>query len=378
MPPLSLLIKPASGSCNMRCRYCFYTDEIHNRSVALCGRMSDETMQTIVDKALDYAEGACTFSFQGGEPTLAGLDFFRSLSDYVDSHPKAKELAVGYSIQINGYAIDEAWCQWFARHKVLVGISLDGPREIHDRYRVDGNGEGTFDKVMAAIALMKKHGVDFNVLTVVSAANARHAGQVYGFFKKQGLTYQQYIECLDPIGETPGGHEYSLTPEKYEVFLKTMFDEWYRDVTTGNYVYNRYFENLLMILTGQHPESCNLRGVCQAQWVIEADGSVYPCDFYALDQWCLGNINADSFADMEQKRRESGFVAWSARVPEECRQCPALALCRNGCRRNREPVTADRTGRNYFCSAYRGFLEYAYPRLQRLAQDILRRAGKIR
>ena len=378
MPPLSLLIKPASGSCNMRCRYCFYTDEVHNRSVALCGRMSQETMRTMVDKVLDYAEGACTFSFQGGEPTLAGLAFFRSLSDYVDNHPKAKGLTVGYSIQTNGYAIDEDWCRWFVDHRVLVGISLDGPREIHDRYRVDGNGEGTFDKVMAAIALMKKHGVDFNVLTVVSAANARHAAQVYGFFKKQGLTYQQYIECLDPIGEKPGRHEYSLTPEKYEVFLKTMFDAWYRDVTAGEYVYNRYFENLLMILTGQQPESCNLRGVCQAQWVIEADGSVYPCDFYALDQWCLGNINTDSFDHMEQVRRDSGFVAWSARVPEECRQCPARVLCRNGCRRNREPVTADHTGRNYFCSAYRGFLEYAYPRLRQLAQDILRRAGKIR
>ena len=378
MPPVSLLIKPASGSCNMRCRYCFYVDETRNREVALRGRMTDETMRAMVDKALDYAEGGCTFSFQGGEPTLAGLDYFRKLSDYAEHHPKAKGLQIGYTIQTNGYALDEDWCRWFREHKVLVGISLDGPKEIHDRYRLDAEGKGTFRRVMASIALLKKHQVDFNVLTVVSAANARRGGQVYNFFKKEELTYQQYIECLDPIGHPQGEAEYSLTADKYEVFLKNMFDAWYRDVKAGQYVYNRYFENLLMILTGQQPESCNLRGVCQAQWVIEADGSVYPCDFYALDPWLLGNICRDSFAQMEEARRASGFVAWSVRLPEECRNCAALPLCRNGCRRNREPVSADQTGRNYFCSAYKGFLEYAYPRLRELAQDILRHAGKIK
>ena len=372
MPPLSLLIKPASGSCNMRCRYCFYVDETQNREVALRGRMTEETMRTMVDKALDYAEGGCTFSFQGGEPTLAGLDYFRKLSDYAENHPKARGLQIGYTIQTNGYALDEDWCRWLHEHKVLVGISLDGPREIHDRYRLDAEGKGTFRRVMASIALLKKHQVDFNVLTVVSAANARRAGQVYNFFKKENLGYQQYIECLDPIGEAPGGNEYSLAPERYEVFLKTMFDEWYRDVSAGRYVYNRYFENLLMILTGQQPESCSLRGVCQAQWVIEADGSVYPCDFYALDRWKLGDVHHNTFAEMEAARRESGFIAQSARLPEECRSCRWLMLCRNGCRRNR----TDDTGRNCFCDAYRGFLEYAYPRLQELAQAILRRAGK--
>lgn len=376
MPPLSLLIKPASGSCNMRCRYCFYVDETENRAVALRGRMSEETMHFMVDKALAYADGECTFSFQGGEPTLAGLDFFRAMSDYVSHHPNPKGVRVRWSIQTNGYALDEDWCRWLHEQQALVGISLDGPKEIHDRCRVDAAGQGTFQRVMAAIHLLEKHQVEFNILTVVSAFNARRASQVYRFFKKQGFGYQQYIECLDPIGEVPGGNDYSLTPERYEVFLKTMFDEWYRDVSAGHYVYNRYFENLLMLMTGQQAESCSLRGVCQAQWVIEADGSVYPCDFYALDQWKLGNIREDSFETMEEARRASGFVAWSARLPEECKACRWLMLCRNGCRRNREPVTADGTGKNYFCSAYQNFLEYAYPRLRELASAILRHAGR--
>ena len=376
MPPLSLLIKPASGSCNMRCQYCFYTDEAQNRCVPLMGRMARQTMHTIVDKALDYADGDCTFSFQGGEPTLAGLEFFQDLSDYVSHHPNPKAVRVHYSIQTNGYALSEDWAKWFSEQNVLVGISLDGPKGIHDRYRLDTQGKGTFQRVMSAIRLLQKHKVEFNILTVVSAANARHARQVYDFFKKQGFGYQQYIECLDPIGEVQGGREFSLTPERYEVFLKDMFDAWHQDLISGHYVYNRYFENLMMILTGQRPESCSLQGCCAPQWVIEADGSVYPCDFYALDQWKLGNILADSFRTMEQARRDSGFIPRSAQLPEECRTCQWLRLCGNGCRRNREPVTADETRRNYFCTAYRNFLEYAYPRLAQICRSLLQQAGR--
>ena len=376
MPPISLLIKPASGSCNMRCRYCFYTDEAENRAVASMGRMTPEAMRLIADKALAWADGDCTFAFQGGEPSLAGLDFFRGLTDYVSAHPNPRGVRVHYAFQTNGYALDEAWAQWFAQNKVLVGISLDGPKELHDRYRVDRAGKGTFNRVMASIRLLERHGVDFNILTVVSAANARRGQQVYSFFEKQGFRYQQYVECLDPIGEVQGGHEYSLTPERYEAFLKSMFNAWYQDMRAGRYVYNRYFENLMMLLTGQAPESCNLRGVCAPQWVIEADGSVYPCDFYALDQWRLGNILTDSFETMEEVRQTSGFVEWSRRLPEDCKACRWLPLCRNGCRRNREPVTADSTGKNYFCAAYKHFLEYACPRLMEICQLLRQRAGR--
>lgn len=366
MPPLSLLIKPASGSCNMRCKYCFYADETQNRETALLGRMTAETLHTLVDKALAYGDGECTFAFQGGEPTLVGLDFFRDLTDYVARHPNPKRIRVHYAFQTNGYALDEAWAAWFAENHVLVGVSLDGPKEVHDRYRVDAAGKGTYNRVIASIRLLEKHHVDYNILTVVTAANARRARQLYDYFKKNGYRYQQYIECLDPIGEVPGGHDYSLTPERYEVFLKALFDAWYLDMKAGRYVYNRYFENLMMIFAGQGPESCNMRGVCGAQWVIEADGSAYPCDFYALDEWRLGNINTESFEAMEQKRADLGFIQWSTQVAEECRSCKWYALCRNGCRRNREPITADSTGRNYFCSAYQHFFEYAFPRLQEI------------
>ena len=364
MPPLNLLIKPASGSCNMRCKYCFYADEMKNRAPVSRGRMSPETMHTLVDRAFAYADSGCTFAFQGGGPTLAGLPFFQDLTAYVSGHPHPRQ--VRYAFQTNGYALDEDWVRWFAENRVLVGISLDGPKELDDRYRVDAGGNGTFRRVMTSIRLLEQYGVEWNVLTVVSAANARRAQQVYRFFQKNGFPYQQYIACLDPIGEVPGSRDYSLTPERYEGFLKTLFDAWYLDMKAGRYVYNRYFENLMMILSGQETESCDMHGVCGVQWVVEADGSVYPCDFYALDRWQLGNLLTDSFADMAETQQARDFMAWSRQVPEACRACRWYGLCRNGCRRNREPVTAGSAGVNHFCSAYRGFFEYAYPRLQEI------------
>lgn len=371
MPLLNLLIKPSSGNCNMRCEYCFYADELNNRTIQSYGRMSVDTMQTIVDHSMVFADGECTFAFQGGEPTLAGLDFYKSLVSYVAAHPNPKKIRIHYAIQTNGYNIDETWAAFFAENHFLVGVSLDGMKEIHDKYRANAAGEGTYKRVMAAIRLLEKHGVEYNILTVVTAAAARNGQKMYNFFKKNHFEFQQYIECLDPIGEEPGGHEYSLTPERYELFLKSIFDAWYLDRKAGNHVYNRYFENLMMIIAGQIPESCSMRGVCGRQWVIEADGSTYPCDFYALDEWRLGNVNTDSFKDMEQRREELGFIKWSEKVPEECGTCKWYGLCRNGCRRNREPVTAENTGKNYFCSAYYNFFEYAYPRLIEIYRKLI-------
>ena len=376
MPALSLLIKPASGNCNMRCRYCFYADELDNREIRSYGKMSVDTMHTIVDKAMEYGDYECTIAFQGGEPTLAGLDFYRDLVAYVTAHENPKKLKIHYALQTNGYLINEEWAAFLGENHFLVGVSLDGLKEIHDRYRLDTAGKGTYQRVIYAIRLLEKHQVEYNILTVVTAATARNGQKIYNYFKKNHFGYQQYIECLDPIGEEPGQHEYSLTPEKYGEFLKSMFDAWYLDMRSGTYVYNRYFENLMMIMAGQQPESCNMRGVCGKQWVFEADGSVYPCDFYALDQWRLGNIQENSFEEMDEKRDELGFIQWSMRQQEDCQKCRWFGLCRNGCRRNREPVTAEHTNRNYFCKSYQMFFEYAYPRLEEIYQ--LYMAGRIR
>lgn len=370
MPSASILIKPASGNCNMKCRYCFYADEQEHREVFSHGIMSKDTMHKIVDQVMEYADHSCMLAFQGGEPTLAGMDFYEDLAEYIVSHKNPKKIRFQYAIQTNGYHIDEKWAGFWKEHRYLVGLSVDGPKEFHDRYRKDASGRDTFNRIMAAARLLERYDVEYNVLTVVTGVSAKRAQKIYNFFKKNRMYYQQYIECLDPIEQEPGWQEYSLTPEKYEEFLKAMFDAWYVDAKAGKPLYNRYFENLMMILDRQVPESCNMRGSCGKQWVIEADGSVYPCDFYALDQWLLGNIRKDSFDEMDRRRDELGFIQWSQQIHEDCRKCKWFGLCRGGCRRNREPVTSNSTGKNYFCNAYKGFFEYAYPRLVEIYEMI--------
>lgn len=371
MPPMNILIKPASGSCQMRCQYCFYADEMCNRETGSYGMMKPEVQEIMVKKVLRAADNSVTFAFQGGEPTLVGLEYYHNLIRLVEKYNR-KGLQVSYALQTNGYDVSEEWAKFFAKHRFLVGVSLDGPRDIHDRYRKDARGQGTFDRVMETIRLFRLHKVEYNILTVVNGHTADEIGRIYRFFRKQDFVYQQYIACLDPLGSLRGKMEYSLTPEKYGKFLKKLFDLWYEDMSRKNYVYNRYFENLVGMIAGYRPESCTLMGQCSPNYVLEADGSMYPCDFYVLDEYRLGNLMTDEFEDFEKKRREIGFIEASAKHEPECLECRWGYLCRGGCRRDREPEAGAGIGKNYFCEAYKEFLAYAEPRLARIGEMWIR------
>lgn len=371
MPPVHIMLKPASGLCNMRCRYCFYADEMKNRAVSSYGLMSEDTLEAIVRKTEEAAEGTCTFGLQGGEPTLAGLDFFRTLTALQKKY-NTKGLVIHNALQTNGFLIDERWAEFFAENGYLVGISLDGTRGLHDLYRRDAEDRGTFDRVMRSISLLERYGVEYNILTVVTAQTAKHIGEVYRFFARKNLRYQQYIPCLDPLEAARGERRYSLTPELYGRFLTKLFDLWYEDVVHGRFIYIRYFENLLGMMLGRAPESCGVSGVCSRQYVVESDGSVYPCDFYMLDEYRLGSLVTDSFEQLEQRRAELHFIEDSAVWPRKCRDCRWAGVCRDGCRRDRVPDTDQTSGLNYFCSAYQSFFSYAMPRLSSMRREILR------
>ncbi len=368
MKEMHLLIKPASGNCNMRCKYCFYEDEMNNRSVQSYGMMSEETLHNLLTQVFTTVQNKLTIAFQGGEPTLIGLDFYKNLVSLVNTL-NIHNLEIHYAIQTNGYIINEDWMQFFQKNKFLVGISLDGNQEIHDKYRIDAHGNGTYERVMASIELLKKYKVDFNILTVVHKDTTEKANIIYNFFKRNNFGFQQYIECLDPIGEEPGSQEYSLTPDIYGDFLIKLFKKYYRDMSQGTYVYNRYFENIIGILMRQPPESCAMAGRCGSYLTVEADGSVYPCDFYVLDKWKLGNFNTDTIEQMITKRNELEFIELSHHIPDECKSCKWFPLCRNGCRRNCEPVSIEERKVNYFCESYKKFYEYAYPYLEQLCDQ---------
>ena len=364
MPPLSILIKPASSACNLRCAYCFYADEASIRAVPNYGLMPREVGRALIEKAVGAAEGSITFLFQGGEPTLAGLDFYRDFVTCVGEKAPST-LAVQYAIQTNGILLDEGWCRFFQENRFLVGLSLDGTRECHDRFRRDGAGKGTYSRVVRSARLLEEAGVEYNVLTVVTGHLARHIQSVFSALCRGGFRFQQYIPCLDPLEEARGGQGYSLPPEQYEGFLKTLFDLWYRELEQGRYWSIRYFDNLVWMLNGHAPEQCSMQGCCGLQYLVEADGSVYPCDFYGLDAYRLGNILHDSWAELDRAREEAGFVEASRHVPQECKSCQWYFLCRNGCRRDRV-VEKDGLGRNYYCRAYAGFFAYALPRLRQV------------
>ena len=365
MPPITVLIKPASSNCNLRCSYCFYHDEAKHRNTKSFGFMREETIEAIIEKFLSHAEGSCTFGFQGGEPTLAGQDFFRQVVELQKKHNK-NHLKVYNALQTNGTLIDDAWASFFTAHDVLVGVSLDGHEGLHNLYRRDAQGDQTFSRVMKGIEALKRNKTELNILTVVTAQTAKHIREVYAFFMRQGLVYQQYIPCLEPIGESDGTRKYALTPMLYTKFLKDLFDVWYLDRVEGKFVYNRYFENLAAILLGRHAESCDMKGICSIQYAIEADGSVFPCDFYMLDEYCIGNINTDSMDEIDRNRNSIGFVQQSAILPEVCKKCRWLRICRGGCRRNRVITGADDSGLNHFCESYQEFFPYMLPRMQEL------------
>lgn len=342
---------------------------MENRDVQSYGLMSLETLDAVLKKAFEYAEGFCHVGFQGGEPTLVGLDFFRQYVKLKDKY-KRPGLNVTSSIQTNGMLFDSEWAAFLAENDFLTGLSIDGPKEIHDSYRLDGRGKGTFQRVLRAANLLRSSGAEFNILTVVTSRTAHRAASIYGFFQRNGFTYQQYIPCLDPLETKRGELAYSLTPPQYAKFLRELFQQWQRDILSGKLVSVRYFDNILQLLVGQPPESCGRMGRCTNQWIVEADGSVFPCDFFALDEWKLGNIVTDPVEEIAQNPLIQSFIDRSLIIHDDCKQCQWWALCRGGCYRDRQPPSSGEIPKDYFCEAYKDFFSFAVPKMQEIISKL--------
>lgn len=365
MRAVNILIKPSSSNCNMRCKYCFYFDEADNRSTPSFGFMDDTTMFTLIEKALQHAAEQCVFGFQGGEPMLVGLSWFERFVDCVQQL-NTNNIQVSYALQTNGTLINEAWAHFFAQNNFLVGVSLDGPRKFHDYYRRDNHNNGSFARIMNNIKILQDYNVNFNTLTVVTARSACNIKDIYRFFINHNLLNHQYILCLDPIEGSASKSSYALSPTLCLRFLTDLFDVWYTDRRAGIPVYNRYFENLAGLLKGCVPETCSMRGMCSAQYAVEADGSVYPCDFYMTDPYYLGNITTDSFGTIDNTRQKIGFIERSCKLSKDCFSCRWLAVCRGGCYRDRLIDPENGTSLNKYCEIYKKFFAYAIPRLSTL------------
>lgn len=362
---ISFLIKPASSACNMRCRYCFYHDVAEHREHAVTSRMSAETAHAIIDKALALAPDAqVAFAFQGGEPTLAGLPFFRDFVAYVEAHRESQ--TVTYALQTNGLAVaaDPAWADFLARHRFLVGVSVDGTKDIHDYLRPDAAGAGTYGRVTKAIGRLREAGVEFNVLTVLTGQLAKHPQQAFRFLMRERVDYVQYIPCLPGLGEQ--ADEYSLTPHAFTGFYRVLLDQWLRELERGHYISVGLFDDIMGMSLGRRPVQCGMLGQCAPQFVVEGNGDVFPCDFYALDEWRCGNVTCDSLEDMATCDAVRRFLAEPRRPCSACATCPFEGMCHRNCKRLNIAYYDDA-----YCG-YREFLEYGYQRLAWAARLITR------
>lgn len=346
------MVKPASSLCNLRCRYCFYHDVAAKREAYGYGIMDGRTSRILIRKALDYADGSDVyFTFQGGEPTLAGRDYFEDFVSAV-GQLNTKGSKVYYALQTNGTLIDENWCAFLKENGFLVGLSLDGNLD-GNRYRTDEKGENSFHKAIRAADLMTKSGVDFNVLVVVTGYIADHIEEQYDFLVSKGYRYLQFIPCLRPFGDTSDDPMY-LTQEQYAHFLISAFNRYVRDYIKGSFVSVRGFDNWVSMASGKLPEQCGFSGRCSRQYVVEANGNVYPCDFYCVDECRLGNINLAGFDAMAKSTRAEAFLRESLIIPEKCRNCNFYGLCRaGGCKRFR--TSAD------YCGSYKQFFSACLP-----------------
>lgn len=354
--------------CNMRCRYCFYADVTRSRDVANRGMMSPEILETVVERALSETESTCCFAFQGGEPTLAGLHFFRALIDFEKKHNQ-KNIQILHALQTNGLTLDDAWGEFLCDNAFLVGLSIDAERQIHDSLRRDHADRDTHRRSLDAARLLERHKVNFNILSVLTRRLASHPNKVYNFYKNRGFRHIQFIPCLDDLNNAnDDGHDWSLDAKTYGMFLCRVFDLWFQDLVRGEYVSVRTFDNYVHMLAGRPPENCAMAGQCVPYALIEGDGSVYPCDFYALDSYCLGNVRENSFAEMLSGSAAEAFAAPSYEPHPDCLACEYGFICRGGCRRDREPIINGRLSRNKYCDSYRVFFSHALPRLREVAR----------
>jgi len=329
--------------------------------------MPVSVLEKLVSATMDYAAGGpCVFSWQGGEPLLAGLDFFQQAVSFQQKFGRPGQL-VSNTIQTNGTLINAEWIEFFQKYHVFVGLSLDGPLRLHNLYRKDTSGNGSYQQVIGGWKWLKEGRVEFNVLSTMGRATRHNVSETVKFFLSRGINYLQFIPAVDRSQGKVA--DFSITPGQYESFLCDLFDYWWND---GEPFFSvRFFDNILESLLGLKPAACTLQKECGCYLVVEANGDVYPCDFFVAGEWKLGNIMETPLDVLFQKARQD-FGRYKSLPGTDCEKCRYQFLCQNGCLWFRWVKSGSLTGRDYFCDAYQSFFDYALPRLEKLRDRIVR------
>lgn len=366
--PIGVMWKTVSEDCNLACDYCYYS-RVGGKIGPKINRIESEVLEKFIREYMELSNGQVSFAWQGGEPLLAGLDFFKEVV-YLQAKYAPSNTNISNALQTNGMLLNRDWANFFGTYNFLVGVSIDGPKDIHDSRRVTRSGNGSFDRVMKGIQTLRDANVDFNILTVIHEGNVRRAAELMKFYHEEGFDYVQFIPCMDfRAQEVHTSPKYLITPEEYGQFLCDAFDIWY---SNGNPTMSvRFFDNILNVYLQQEAEICTHRSVCPTTIVLEQNGDAYPCDFYINEEYKIGNVWTSSLRDILGDIVYSNFLSKKPNLPLKCMNCQYLSLCHGGCPRNRtwheseEFVDVD-----YFCKSYLQIYDYADQRMQNLAKKV--------
>ncbi len=356
----------------MQCEYCFYR-RVEAIYPSVAGRMPDSVLERMIQDFLSHRLPISVFSWQGGEPTLAGLEFFEHVVELQKKHG-AKGQVIGNSLQTNGLLIDEDWASFLGRYRFLVGISIDGPHEVHDKYRLMADGSCSWQRTMDCVPLLKKHKVEYSVLCVVSKANVGDGAKLYRWFIGNGFRNLQFIPCVEKEPVSGRIADYSVEPIEYGKFLLDVFDEW-KKKDIGR-VYVRTFDSLLTYLGAGKHVLCIFGDSCNEYLVIEHNGDVYPCDFYVKDGWRLGNIMDAPLASLLESEKAKRFASAKADHSAECASCEWMNMCHGGCQKDRLDADGGPAYRTYLCDGYKMLFSHAHEELNNIKDSLIKAARK--
>jgi uncharacterized protein len=382
-----VMAKPVGPICNLDCRYCFYLEKENLYGKKRDWAMPDPVLESYISQFVNAQDApAISFAWQGGEPTLLGVDFFRKVIAIQKKYANGKRIENAF--QTNGVLLDDRWGEFLAENHFLIGISIDGPADLHDFYRVDKGGAPTFDRVMRGLRFLKKHQVEFNALTVVNRQNSQHPLRVYRFLKGIGCQFMQFIPIVErvataanPVGlvlisprdpHTAEVSEWSVEPRQYGVFLCTIFDEWVRK-DVGNY-YVQLFDVTLESWLGLEPSLCVFRPTCGAAMALEHNGDLYSCDHYVYPENRLGNILEQPLLTLVNSAQQRAFgLDKRDSLPRYCRECDVRFACNGECPKHRFILTPDgEPGLNYLCAGYKLFFQHVDPYMKFMANELRR------
>ncbi len=367
MEPFTLLIKPSGSDCNVDCKYCFYKSRAPEIGSGR-QRMNDEVLEKLVKDYMSLSFPVSGFAWQGGEPTLMGLDFYKKVVELQKKYGKSGQV-VSNSLQTNGILLNEEWCRFLHENQFLVGISIDGPKEMHDYYRKDYSGAGTFERVANAIKRCREYNVEFNTLTLLNTKNADYPDELFDFLISNRIRYMQFIPCVEIDPNSGKIAEFSITPKQYGDFMCRLFDRWYE------YGYKklsiRDFDSVLSYcMQGRHT-ICTFGRLCSDYIVIEHNGDAFCCDFFVEPKWRLGNIFETPIEKLAGSVKKKEFSREKQHLCNKCLVCARLAVCRGGCMKDRTPFGRENFNReSYFCEGYKKFFEYTLPRFMQIAARI--------